>query len=65
MICGDGGRGIAGCAIDSLTVISWGRDRGRGRGKVLMPVTRAPHLMSTEYCLAAFSNISVIDEDLH
>jgi hypothetical protein len=27
-------------------------------------VTLAPHLMSTEYCFAAFSRISVIDDDL-
>ena len=27
-------------------------------------VTLAPHLISTEYCFAAFSRISVIDDDL-
>ena len=33
-------------------------------GEVLMLVTLAPHLISTEYCRAAASKVSVIEDDL-
>ena len=34
-------------------------------GIFFMPVTRAPHLISTLYSFAAVSNISVIEDDLN